>query len=86
MYNLYTRRYSDKKRCNDGILKFHIRILVKASVPIWYLGNWRDKAGAYGIQEPFGMLVVERIEGDYNTVVGLPISRLYEELRRLELI
>ena len=40
-----------------------------------------DKAGAYGIQEDFGAVFVSRIEGDYYTVVGLPISRLYLELR-----
>lgn len=40
-----------------------------------------DKAGAYGIQEDFGAVFVSRIEGDYYTVVGLPISRLYLELK-----
>ena len=44
------------------------------------LGNWRDKAGGYGIQEPFGMRYIKRIEGDYNNVVGLPVARLYQEL------
>ena len=47
---------------------------------------WIDRAGAYGIQDTFGMLFIERIEGDFYNVVGLPMSRLYHELRKLELI
>lgn len=41
-----------------------------------------DKAGAYAIQGFFGIFV-EGIEGDYNNVVGLPLSRLYREARKL---
>lgn len=41
-----------------------------------------DKAGAYGIQD-FGALFVKEIAGDFFSVVGLPVSRLYRELKRL---
>ncbi len=44
------------------------------------LGESMDKAGAYGIQGGFGMYV-ERIEGDYNNVLGLPISALYQKIK-----
>lgn len=44
-----------------------------------------DKAGAYGIQEWIGLIGVSRIEGDYNNVVGLPVCRLVQELRNLNL-
>lgn len=42
-----------------------------------------DKAGAYGIQEWIGMVGVERIEGCFYNVMGLPLSRLYLELQQL---
>ena len=42
-------------------------------------GDPLDKAGAYGIQGSFA-IHVKCIHGDYNNVVGLPVSRLYQEL------
>lgn len=42
-----------------------------------------DKAGAYGIQDDFGCLFIEKISGDYYNVVGLPLRKLYENLLRI---
>lgn len=42
-----------------------------------------DKAGAYGVQEWIGFIGVESISGSYFNVMGLPIQKLYKELKRL---
>jgi septum formation protein len=39
-----------------------------------------DKAGAYGIQEWIGYVGIEKIEGSYYNVMGLPVQKLYREL------
>ena len=40
-------------------------------------GEWRDRAGAYAIQG-LGSILVERVEGDFSNVVGLPVRLLLE--------
>ena len=50
----------------------------------YYIANFNpyDKAGGYGIQEWFGYVAVEKINGSYFNVMGLPVHKLYEELRK----
>lgn len=51
----------------------------------FYVEKFRpyDKAGAYGIQEWIGLAACSRIEGSYFNVVGLPVHRVYEELKKI---
>lgn len=52
---------------------------------IYYVDKYTpmDKAGAYGVQEWIGFIGVESISGSYFNVMGLPIQRLYQELKQL---
>lgn len=52
-----------------------IRTYIKSGEPM-------DKAGSYGIQGSFGIYVKE-IQGDYTNVVGLPVGRLFYEMKKL---
>lgn len=46
-------------------------------------GTPMDKAGAYGIQDDFGAVFIKKIDGDYYNVVGLPLSSLYDSLKKI---
>ena len=53
---------------------------------IWhYIYNFSpmDKAGAYGIQEWFGLIAVTKIEGSFFNVMGLPVHLLYATLMNI---
>ena len=49
----------------------------------YYVDNYKpyDKAGAYACQEWIGAVAIRKFDGDYFNVVGLPINRVYQELK-----
>jgi septum formation protein len=54
---------------------FEIEYYIKTCKPF-------DKAGAYGVQDFIGMVGIPRMEGSYFTVMGLPVHKVYESLKR----
>lgn len=72
----------NKTVINDAV-KTDVYVNAMTDEEIWkYIetDNVMDKAGAYGIQSGFA-IHIEKIEGDYFNVVGLPISYIYEMLK-----
>lgn len=63
------------------VTKVHFSALTNQEIQAYLdTGEYKDKAGAYGIQG-YGSVFVEKIEGDYFNVMGLPLNRLYQILR-----
>lgn len=59
--------------------------IISAEEIDYYLTNYQpyDKAGAYGIQDWLGYAKIKEINGCYYNVMGLPLAKLYEQLREL---
>lgn len=73
----------DKKLTLSDTAKVHFKELSEQEID-FYISNFRpfDKAGGYGIQEWIGFIGVEKIEGSYFTVMGLPIHLVYDVLKK----
>lgn len=73
----------DNKRCStlSDIALVHFKPLSDKEIE-YYIDNFKpfDKAGAYGIQEWIGYIGIDRIEGSYFTIMGLPVHLVYQEL------
>ena len=72
--NKVVKNYSRTKVLFGRVSPEHIRAYVESEEPL-------DKAGSYSVQNT-GTFLVERIEGSYNNVVGLPIEKVIRDLLR----
>ena len=62
-------------------VKIHLKEMSDKEIDKWLdSGNAMDKAGAYGIQNEF-CVFVDKIEGNYTSVVGLPTHKLYDIIK-----
>lgn len=66
----------------SSITKVSFKALSQAEIT-YYVDTFKpyDKAGAYAIQEWIGFIGIEKIDGDYNNIVGLPVQELYTQLK-----
>lgn len=63
-------------------VKVHLKDMTDKEIEDWInSGEALDKAGAYGIQNKF-CVYIDKIEGNYNSIVGLPVSKLYDIIKK----
>jgi len=76
-------RSHDKESIFSNETDVYFRKLTDEEI-IYYVDQFKpfDKAGAYGIQEWIGYIGIEKIEGSYFNVMGLPVQQLYIELKK----
>jgi septum formation protein len=76
-----TIRSKDKEHSFVDCTRVYFKELSAEEIT-YYLNNYQpyDKAGAYGVQEWIGYIAIDRIEGSFYNVMGLPVQRLYEQL------
>lgn len=76
---------ADKAVSRSSVTTVHFRELSDQEIDAYiHTGEPLDKAGAYGIQG-LGAVLVDRIEGDYYNVIGLPLSPLAEVLKSFDI-
>lgn len=77
-------RHPDGLRSFTDVARVQFREMTVDEIA-YYVERYRplDKAGAYGVQDWLGHTTVERIEGSFYTVMGLPLHRVYAELKAL---
>ena len=84
MHEVYTGvclKSKNKTKSFSALTKVYFKPLTLQEIE-FYINNYKpfDKAGSYGAQDWIGLVAVEKIEGTYFNVMGLPVKELYEEL------
>jgi septum formation protein len=76
--------YQSKKVLFDDVTVVTFSKLTKEEIE-YYIQQHKpfDKAGAYGAQDFIGMIAIEKIEGSYFNVMGLPVHRVYRVIKDL---
>ena len=84
VYTALTVRTSEKTISDFDRTEVHFRELTEEEID-YYINKYQplDKAGAYGIQEWIGYIGIEKIEGCYFNVMGLPLRKVYNALNEL---
>ena len=76
--------YRDQQFLHTSTNKVHFTAIPNYAIEEYIRsGSPMDKAGGYGIQDDFGRIYIEKIEGDYQAIMGLQISWVREKLHQL---
>lgn len=72
----------EKESCFYSSTEVHFSEITDEEIK-YYIDKYKpfDKAGSYGVQEWIGYIGIEKIVGSYFNVMGLPVKRLYDELK-----
>lgn len=75
----------DRMDCFDDLTQVTFKKLTREEIE-FYVDHYKpyDKAGAYGAQDWIGLVAIERIQGSYFTVMGMPMHLVYTHLQNFE--
>lgn len=86
VHTAFTLKSSEKILTINDVAKVYLKKLTRGEIEN-YIEKYKpyDKAGAYGIQEWIGMAKIEKIEGSFYTIMGLPTHLLYDALQEFSI-
>ena len=87
VHEVITQLDLHKKTTNRSLTKpvgYNFKTLIQSEID-YYIEEYQpyDKAGAYGIQEWIGTIGIEKIEGSYTNIVGLPVAQVLATLEKI---